>query len=393
MTVATTARKQQFALDGTTSTLTFTFRALVSAPTDIKVTNTASGVDTDLTYTTDYTVAVNANGVGGVVTLVDAANTGAGTATVYRETTNTQASDYDDYNQFPANTVETDLDIRTLISQELSEDKDRALTLAITTAAGVSASLPAPEANKVIGWDGAGTALTNREFTASTDFEKASVAEAQAGSDNTKYMTPSISSIAILAAKASPVPADSLAVNDSADSNKQKKSTLTQITTGLDITSLTGKSTPIGADEVILSDSEASNAIKKATLTNIVALAALNVKVGNFTRDLTLTASTQAITGVGFEPSAVIFFAGIATQDEMSIGMSMVSAEGSVNDRNGVGAGTWDVSTARVMIASESSGVNSLVDMTSLDADGFTLTWAKNGSPAGTYTINYLAIG
>ena len=97
MTVESTARKQAFTLNGTTSTLTFTFRALTTAPTDIKVTVTdGDGVDTDLTYTTDYTVTVNSDGVGGVVTLVDPAGTGSGTATVFRETTNKQESDYDD---------------------------------------------------------------------------------------------------------------------------------------------------------------------------------------------------------------------------------------------------------------------------------------------------------
>lgn len=196
MTVSTTTRKQQFTLNGTTATLTFTFRALVNVPTDIKVTVTAADVDTELTYTTDYTVAVNANGIGGVVTLVDPAAVGSGTATVYRDTTNTQISDYDDYNQFPADTVENDFDIRTMIAQEQGETNDRALLLPITVS-GVSATLPVPVADKVLGWNGAADAIENKTFVSSDAFEKANASDAVAQTNDTKYMTPTMTSIAI----------------------------------------------------------------------------------------------------------------------------------------------------------------------------------------------------
>jgi hypothetical protein len=160
MTVSTTARKQTFTLDEATADFTFTFRALPSAPTDIKCLTTTVGTETILVYTTDYTVAVNASGVGGVLTLVSPATEGLGTLTVYRETTNTQASDYDDYNQFPADTLENDLDIRTLISQEAEETSDRALTLPISVSSSVSTIVATPVALKVIGWDATGLVLT-----------------------------------------------------------------------------------------------------------------------------------------------------------------------------------------------------------------------------------------
>lgn len=150
MSVSSTARKQTFA--GGTSTLTFTFRALTSTPTDIKVKKTliSTGVDSSLTYTTDYTVAVSADGVGGVVTVSPSIST-LYNLTVYRETTNKQESDYDDYNQFPANTLETDLDRRTLVDQEQSEDLDRTIKLPITnTLTGLT--LPNPVDGKTLKW-------------------------------------------------------------------------------------------------------------------------------------------------------------------------------------------------------------------------------------------------
>jgi hypothetical protein len=190
MSVAATTRKQQFSLNGTTATLTFTFRALPSAPTDIKVTVTdGDGDDTALVYTTDYTVAVDADGVGGVVTLVSPSSVGSGTATVYRDTTNLQESDYDNYNQFPADTLELDLDIRTLVAQEQSEDLDRALVLPISYTGTVSTTVPTPSAGAVLGWNSGGTGLENKTLAAFGATEIATQAEAEAGTNNVDYMT------------------------------------------------------------------------------------------------------------------------------------------------------------------------------------------------------------
>ena len=189
MTVSTTTRSQQFVLNGATAAFTFTFRTLYSAPTNIKCIATVGGVDTNLTYTTQYTVAVNANGVGGTVTIVSPATIGSGTLTVYRETTNTQASDYDDYNQFPAATLENDLDIRTMIAQEVSENTSRALVLPISVA-GVSTTLPVPTANGLLGWNSGATALENKSVGSMGLTASASQAQAEAQTDNTTFMTP-----------------------------------------------------------------------------------------------------------------------------------------------------------------------------------------------------------
>ena len=124
MSVDTTTRKVAFS-STQVADYAFTFRALTSAPSDIKVKVTTSGTTSDLTYTTDYTVAVNSNGVGGTVTLVTTYGTATHTITIYRDTTNKQESDYNDYNQFPSDTLETDLDRRTMLAQEIEEDVSR----------------------------------------------------------------------------------------------------------------------------------------------------------------------------------------------------------------------------------------------------------------------------
>ncbi len=165
MSVSNTASTASFSLNQTTSTFTFTFRALTSTPTDIKAIITTNSTNQTLAYTTDYTVAVDADGVGGVLTLVSPATHSKGTLTVYRDTTNLQESDYDDYNQFPADTLETDLDKRTLVSQEQAEKFTRTLLLPITVT-GVSTTLPIPVAQKVIGWSVGALSLCNYDNAA-----------------------------------------------------------------------------------------------------------------------------------------------------------------------------------------------------------------------------------
>ena len=162
MAVSSTTRKQQFTLNQVTDEFDFTFRALPDVPTDIKSQVTTNGTTYSLVYTTDYTVSVESDGNGGTLTLVNAAAVSKGTITVYRETTNTQTSDYDDYNQFPSDTLEEDLDIRTFVSQEAAEDLVRAFKLSVsqdTTL--VDTTIPPPAGTKTFGWNSAGDAIIN----------------------------------------------------------------------------------------------------------------------------------------------------------------------------------------------------------------------------------------
>lgn len=166
MTVETTARKQSFA--GGQSALTFTFRALTSAPEDIKVAVVTSGTQTLLTYSSDYTVTINTDGVGGTVH-VSPSYSSAYTYTVYRETTNTQSSDYEDYNQFPSDTLEEDLDRRTLIQQEQGEDIVRSVKVQVSsTLTGSSLELPSPSGGAAIVWKNDGSGITNSTYASDT---------------------------------------------------------------------------------------------------------------------------------------------------------------------------------------------------------------------------------
>lgn len=180
MTVESTDRKQIFA--GGQADHDFTFRAFPSYPSDINCLKTliSTGAETDLTYDVDYTVTVASDGIGGTVTLNPTVST-LYTVTVYRVTTDKQESDYDDYNQFPADTVENDFDRRTMISQERAEEVARTVKLPISSTG--SATLPLPEADQIIGWNAAADGLENKE-PATLDFISVSADTALGTSDS-----------------------------------------------------------------------------------------------------------------------------------------------------------------------------------------------------------------
>lgn len=116
----------------------------------------------------------------------------------------------------------------------------------------------------------------------------------------------------------------------------------------------------------------------------------LGFKVGNFTRDTSTASGTQAVTGVGFQPRAVIFLANQSGTKEMSVGVDDGTTKGCVYQQTT--AGNFGVN-ANAIVADESSGVNNYIgSISSLDSDGFTISWTKTGSPTGTLSVYYLAL-
>lgn len=117
----------------------------------------------------------------------------------------------------------------------------------------------------------------------------------------------------------------------------------------------------------------------------------INFKVGNFSRDVSTATGTQAITGVGFQPSVVIAIESINDTASWSVGFSDGSSHRGING-DPSGADRVDTSSSFIECDQGSGNVYSGV-IDSFDADGFTVSWTKSGSPTGTATISYLAIG
>jgi hypothetical protein len=112
---------------------------------------------------------------------------------------------------------------------------------------------------------------------------------------------------------------------------------------------------------------------------------------GYTTRDIATTGD-QAITGVGFQGRALIMLTCVSPGPMMSIGFSYNGNAGQcVCDYNDPNYGFLNANIAYLTVTAGATWATCIVK--TMDSDGFTLTWGKNGSPTGTANFAYLVIG
>jgi hypothetical protein len=155
-----------------------------------------------------------------------------------------------------------------------------------------------------------------------------------------------------------------------------------------------------GADVISLaglSGEPAELTTHKDLTTNVHGVGALGFKVTSKvkleTRDMTAASGDVSYTGYGFQPTALVIFAGRSSGSvmEMSWGASdSAKAMGEVNLRYPA----VDGSTSYCILVQSAAGSEyQFATLKSYDADGFTLTWTKGGSPsAGTLKFVVLAL-
>lgn len=129
---------------------------------------------------------------------------------------------------------------------------------------------------------------------------------------------------------------------------------------------------------------------------------ALSVKAGS--EPLRTTAGSQSVTGVGFQPKAILFVCGFrtATGEHAGAYLSWGVATGASNEwavngssDNGAANGqTQQTARAdRICIINNTSGTTVLaVEFTSMDSDGFTINVITN-TAASAYLLQYFCIG
>jgi hypothetical protein len=152
---------------GNGSTVAFAFAFKVFNTSQVVVTRTVSGVETVLTLTTHYTVALNSNqntNPGGTVTMLSAPAVGQ-SITITSNVANLQPTAIANLGGFYPEVINDSLDRATIQIQQLDERLDRALVIPVSSS-GISTQLPVPQSNALIGWDSGGTALQNVNSTA-----------------------------------------------------------------------------------------------------------------------------------------------------------------------------------------------------------------------------------
>jgi len=115
------------------------------------------------------------------------------------------------------------------------------------------------------------------------------------------------------------------------------------------------------------------------------------MKSGATSIDSATASGTQAITGVGFKPSYVIFQLGGGATAEMSLGFDNGTSYYCTYDNHTITADSWERSSTYSIAAVQGSGITYTGLISSLDADGFTITWTKTGAKTGTIYLRYLA--
>jgi hypothetical protein len=115
-------------------------------------------------------------------------------------------------------------------------------------------------------------------------------------------------------------------------------------------------------------------------------------KVGTLTRDMSLASGNQPVTGVGFKPAAVIFFAGVQAGTGDSKGIDDGTTSGYAADDYADVAGGQAVGTGVSIVIVPAAGKAYSGKIASIDADGFTIAWTRTSTPTGTINVTYLAI-
>lgn len=166
---------------GTGSLSNFTINFEFQDETEVGVYLVEGDTETLQVNGTDYIIS------GNTVTMEVAPALGKDVV-VIRETPLTQPTNLENAGPLTLANVEKRLDYLTQISQELSEKLDRAIKLPRSSSL-TGMIFPDPTADKILGWNSGATALENKTLTL-TGATAASQAEAEAGTNNTKYLTP-----------------------------------------------------------------------------------------------------------------------------------------------------------------------------------------------------------
>jgi hypothetical protein len=354
MSVSSTDNKVIYTGSGTTGPFDFNFPIFESSNLVIERYAISDGSTTTFAETTNYSVSIDADGTGSV-TLV-AALTSAYKLIITRVIPLTQEIQYVEGDKFPSASHERGLDRAVMRDQQLQEQLDRAVLqnpLATTTV-----TLPTPVTGNALVWTASGQLENSDEALVGPTGPTGPAGPAGSGSGDVL----------------GPATNTDLKVPQWDGANtKTLKDGLTVGTAANNLVQLNG--------------SAQLPAVSGALLTNLPS--ALRAYAGSLTRDFALSSGNVAYTGVGFTPKAII---ALTQGGTLNACWGLVGSAGG----NGVGfefqAGGALVDADFIYLQDGSSNGQSAV-LASYDADGFTLTWTKFGSPTGSKKVCFLALG
>lgn len=128
-----------------------------------------------------------------------------------------------------------------------------------------------------------------------------------------------------------------------------------------------------------------------------VVASGISSKLVSFTRDISTASGNQSVTGVGFQPTSIIFIGQAPNISAVTNGQ--VGSAGNQGSYSMTGNATGSINSgSNVLICPNAANVSpsttgSVAAHSSFDSDGFTIAWTKNGSPgANTWTFYALCL-
>ncbi len=374
MTVVTTTSRIVYTGNDIADVFAYNFK--IFADSDLVVTEEviATGVQTVLVLTTDYTVSGAGVASGGNVTLVAGALPSTKKLIIERNVPQTQAVDLEENSPSPAAVTETVYDKLTMLTQQVQDVLDRAMRLGISIT-GVSAELPTPVADKVLVWASDALSLTNQTLSQTDTGGIADSAITTAKLADLAVTTAKLAALAVIAAKiaTNAVTADKI---------------LALAVTTAKINNLAVTVGKLGNDAVETAK------IKDLNVTAgklAVGVTDVNVKVGAFTRNTGDATGDQEITGVGFQPETVEIIATVSGTVHASWGYSDLTTHKTVFSNAGGTPDNFGVEDF-IIRDTQSGAITYTGTVSAVGADGFTIAWIRTGAASGTLTCQYRAM-
>lgn len=113
--------------------------------------------------------------------------------------------------------------------------------------------------------------------------------------------------------------------------------------------------------------------------------------VQTISRDISLASGTQVVGGVGFRPSMVIFFVNQPGTSKASWGLDDGSNPQAIYDTNATGADEYEAAGTYAIRVIQGGGNSYFGNVSTFDADGFTIAWTKSASPSGSIQVKFVA--
>lgn len=114
----------------------------------------------------------------------------------------------------------------------------------------------------------------------------------------------------------------------------------------------------------------------------------LRCKAGGFTRDAAAADGDFQLLGMGFKPSCILAFA----YNAVLISQSLGAGDYNFNQNQMIVFASGSLMNSSSKLVWVSDGTNGVqMELTSMDADGFTVHCTKTGAPTGTINVFFLA--